>query len=119
MAIVKVTKAMAAKAKGKIDLLRIDAMTDEDIAAQVAGNPDAAPLLTDEEIERALFANRLRAIRAGLHLSQNAFAERFRIPAASLRDWEQGRRLPDAATQAYLTVIERNPVAVDAALAEG
>jgi putative transcriptional regulator len=119
MPIVKVTKATAAKAKAEIDWRCIDAMTDEDIAAQIAGDPDAAPLLTDEEIERALFANRLRAIRAALHLSQNAFAERFRIPAASLRDWEQGRRLPDAATQAYLTVIERNPGAVETALAEG
>ena len=119
MAIVRVTKKMAEKAIAKIDWKRIDAMTDEDIAAQVAGNPDAAPLLTDEEIERALFANRLRAIRAALQLSQAAFAERFRIPAASLRDWEQGRRLPDAATQAYLTVIERNPRAVETALADG
>jgi putative transcriptional regulator len=85
----------------------------------VAGDPDAASLLSDEEIERALFADRVRAIRAALHLSQNAFAERFRIPAASLRDWEQGRRLPDAATQAYLTVIERDPRAVEAALADG
>lgn len=119
MAIVKVTKAMAEKAAAEIDWRRHDAMTDEDIAAQVAGNPAAAPLLTDEEIERALFAGRLRAIRAALHLSQNAFAERFRIPVASLRDWEQGRRLPDAATQAYLIVIERNPRAVETALAEG
>ncbi len=92
MAIVRVTKKMAEKAIAKIDWKRIDAMTDEDIAAQVASNPDAAPL---------------------------PFAERFRIPAASLRDWEQGRRLPDAATQAYLTVIERNPRAVETALADG
>jgi putative transcriptional regulator len=90
------TKAMAKKAIAEIDWARVDAMTDEDIAAQIASNPDAAPLLIDEEIERAPFADRLRAIRAALHLSQAAFAERFRIPAASLRDWEQGRRLPDA-----------------------
>ena len=119
MAIVKVTKEMAEKAIAEIDWKRIDEMTDEDSAAQVAGTPDAAPLLTDEEIECVLFASRLRAIRAVLQLSQAAFAERFRIPAASLRDWEQGRRLPDAATQAYLTVIERNPRAVEAALADG
>src|SRR5260221_9281020 len=83
MATVKVTTGMADKGIAKIDWKRIDATTDEDIAAQVAGNPDAAPLLTDEAIERALFADRLRAIRAALHLSQNAFAERFRIPAVS------------------------------------
>jgi hypothetical protein len=29
-------------------LARLDTMTDEDIAAQIAANPDAAPELTDE-----------------------------------------------------------------------
>ena len=29
------------------NLARLDAMTDEDIAAQIASNPDAAPELTD------------------------------------------------------------------------
>ena len=45
--------------------------------------------------------------------------ERFQIPVASLRDWEHGRRMPDAATRAYLTVIEREPEAVQRALAGG
>ena len=35
------------------NLARLDAMTDEDIAAQIAGNPDAAPELTDEWFENA------------------------------------------------------------------
>jgi len=35
------------------NLARIDAMTDEDIAAQIASNPDAAPELTDEWFENA------------------------------------------------------------------
>lgn len=30
-----------------------DAMTDEDIAAQIAANPDAAPELTDEWFDKA------------------------------------------------------------------
>ncbi len=35
------------------NLARLDAMTDEDIAAQIAANPDAAPELTDEWFENA------------------------------------------------------------------
>jgi hypothetical protein len=34
-------------------LVALDAMTDEDIAAQIASNPDAAPELTDEWFENA------------------------------------------------------------------
>ena len=41
------------------------------------------------------------------------------ISVASLRDSEHGRRMPDAATRAYLTVIEREPEAVQRALAGG
>ncbi|MEO7634594.1 MAG: hypothetical protein ABIS38_02975 [Sphingomicrobium sp.] len=35
------------------NLAKLDAMTDEDIAAQIASNPDAAPELTDEWFENA------------------------------------------------------------------
>lgn len=35
------------------NLARLDAMTDDDIAAQIASNPDAAPELTDEWFENA------------------------------------------------------------------
>lgn len=35
------------------NLAMLDTMTDEDIAAQIATNPDAAPELTDEWFENA------------------------------------------------------------------
>lgn len=35
------------------NLAKLDALTDEDIAAQIATNPDAAPELTDEWFENA------------------------------------------------------------------
>lgn len=37
----------------RTDFARLDAMTDEDIAAQVAADPDAPPLLDDEMLARA------------------------------------------------------------------
>lgn len=51
----------------------------------------------------------VRAIREELGLSQQAFASAYRIPLATLKGWEQGRRMPDATASAYLAVIARLP----------
>jgi putative transcriptional regulator len=51
----------------------------------------------------------VRAIREGLGLSQQAFASAYRIPLATLKGWEQGRRQPDATASAYLSVIAHLP----------
>ena len=51
-----VTDDMLAKAEASITpefLAWFDSLTDEDIAAQIASNPDAAPELTDEWFENA------------------------------------------------------------------
>jgi len=64
---------------------------------------------TDDEFDRGLGASLARRTRQATGLSQAAFAERYGIPAASLRDWEQGRRSPDSATKSYLRVIAKLP----------
>jgi putative transcriptional regulator len=51
----------------------------------------------------------VRAIRRKLHLSQQEFAQKYRIPLPTLRNWEQGRRQPDAPAAAYLHAIARRP----------
>jgi putative transcriptional regulator len=51
----------------------------------------------------------VKTIRRELKLSQEEFAASFHIPIGTLRDWEQGRREPDAAARAYLRVIAREP----------
>lgn len=89
--------------------------TDEGIEAAARDDPDAQPL-TEDEARRMRSTPRVRIIRRALKLSQEAFAARFRIPIGTLRDWEQGRKVPDAATRAYLTVIAREPDAVARAL---
>ncbi len=61
----------------------------------------------------------VRAIRRGLHMSQQRFAETFRIPLPTLKNWEQGRRAPDAPAAAYLQVIARRPDAIKEALEVG
>lgn len=62
MAAVKVTKDMAADALLRIDWTAVDAMTDEEIARQVAGNSDAAPILSDTELAWATFGEYARRI---------------------------------------------------------
>jgi len=58
----------------------------------------------------------VRAIRQELHMSQAEFAAAYRIPLATLKNWEQGRRLPDAPAAAYLQIIARRPEIVREAL---
>lgn len=58
----------------------------------------------------------VKAIRAHLGLSQAEFARRYAVSPRSLQEWEQGRRRPESAVRAYLTVIARNPQAVEKAL---
>ena len=58
----------------------------------------------------------VKAIRRKLRLTQSAFAERYRFPIERLRDLERGKVWPDSSTQAYLTVISREPEAVQRAL---
>lgn len=59
----------------------------------------------------------VRAVRAATGLSRAEFARRFALDPRALQDWEQGRRRPDRAARAYLTVIARHPDAVIEALA--
>jgi putative transcriptional regulator len=61
----------------------------------------------------------VRAIRRLLHMSQQEFAEAFRIPLATLKNWEQGRRVPDAPAAAYLQAIARRPQVIREALQHG
>lgn len=58
----------------------------------------------------------VKAIRGRLKLSQNQFADRFGFSAASVKDWEQRRRQPEASARVLLTVIDREPEAVARAL---
>lgn len=99
--------------KRGVNWARVHSMTEEEIERGIAADPDAAPPMSDAEITAA----RVRWVRKATGLTQEQFAERYRIPVGTLRDWEQGRREPDAAALAYLRVIEREPEAVARALA--
>jgi putative transcriptional regulator len=101
--------------KTKNDWRRADAMSEGDVHAAALADPDAQPL-TPERLARMKQTPQVKVIRRALGLSQEEFAARFRIPLGTLRDWEQGRKDPDAAARAYLVVIGQNPSAVSEAL---
>jgi putative transcriptional regulator len=112
MAAVKITPDMVQQALRETDWAAIDAQTDEDIARNIASDPDAAPILSGAETASAL----ARAVRKRLGISQAEFATRFHVPIGTLRDWEQNRKQPDAPALAYLRVIAREPGMVARAL---
>jgi putative transcriptional regulator len=58
----------------------------------------------------------VRAIREKLDVTQAEFALMIGVSLATLRNWEQGRRVPDGPAQALLRVAAANPKAVITAL---
>ncbi len=73
--------------------------------------------VTVEALDRSQRARLIRKTRMGLGLSQSEFANRFRVPVGTLRDWEQARvTAPDFAI-AYVRVIGQHPDMVAKAVA--
>ena len=100
--------------KSETDWDRLRAMSDADAEAGALADKDNPPI-SDDRSGMASVA-RVKVIRRALHLTQEEFAVRYRIPLGTLRDWEQGRTEPDQAAQAYLQVIAKEPETVSRAL---
>jgi putative transcriptional regulator len=98
------------------DWTAVEALTDEEVHAAALADPDAQPLPrgTDEELAKLglIRIPNVKKLRERIGMTQEAFAAAYRIPIGTLRDWEQGRKRPEAPARAYLTVIARNPKAV-------
>jgi putative transcriptional regulator len=56
------------------------------------------------------------AVRRRTGLSQIAFSRRIGVSAATLRNWEQGRRTPEGPARILLALLERNPRIVEETL---
>lgn len=110
------------KVKTDTDWDAVNALTDEQVRRAALSDPDAQPLPlgTDEELAKLGLARivNVKKLRERLGLTQEAFAKAYRIPVGTLRDWEQGRKFPDAPARAYLAVINRDPEAVASLLSE-
>lgn len=58
---------------------------------------------------------RIKAIRRKVARSTKEFERRFGVPAATMNNWEQGRREPDVTGRLLLKVIEAAPETVEKA----
>lgn len=59
----------------------------------------------------------VRDLRRRARLTQQQFAARLGVPVDTIRNWEQGKRLPRGPARALLAVIAHAPETVFAALA--
>jgi putative transcriptional regulator len=88
-------------------------MTDEEIEAAAASDPDNPPVG-----ENYTVLPRVRTLRRALGITQEEFAAHYQIPLGTLRDWEQGRSAPDAPARAYLKLIAADAEGVRKTLAK-
>jgi len=102
------------------DLAKLRATTDEDIARQIAEDPDTAPDVGDDApggfVVRRPFPD-VRVLRKRLGMTQEEFARDFGLNIWTVRDWENHRREPEGPAQTLLKVIERSPDVVRLAVA--
>ena len=90
---------------------RVDAMTDADLARQIAANPDAAPDMAPE-ID-------VRAIRRAGGMTQAQFAAAYDFSLRTLQEWERGAKRPSGPARTLLRAIKGDPEGLRRALAVG
>lgn len=94
-------------------------MNDETFNGIMAGLNDAlAYVKGDTTRARVVAGPDVKAIRTIARKSQAKFAEAYHIPVGTVRDWEQGRRSPDAPARALLAIIAKDPKLAEKMLAD-
>jgi putative transcriptional regulator len=76
-----------------------------------------APATTSGALGEATTPPAVRDLRRRARLTQLEFATRLGVPVDTIRNWEQGKRMPRGPARALLAVIAHAPDTVFAALA--
>jgi len=105
----KTLSKAARAALAATDWRKIDAMTDEDLARQIASNPDAAPDMAPE-ID-------VRAIRHAAGMTQAQFADVYEFSIRTVQEWERGAKKPSGPARTLLKAIKADPEGLRKALA--
>jgi len=90
-------------------------MKDELFPELVASLKEGGAILRREkESARSFHLDRMdiKQIREGYKLTQEQFAAMLGISVRTLRNWEQGRRVPEGPALVLLRVAEKHPEAV-------
>ena len=88
---------------------KVDAMTDRNIARQIASNPDAAPDMAPQ-ID-------VRAIRRATGMTQAEFAATYEFSIRTVQEWERGAKKPSGPARTLLRAIKADPEGLRRALA--
>lgn len=102
--IVRKTLKQANAEKGYLDKEKFDSFTDAAIERMIDEDADQAP--RTETLQPLLEA---RDIRKKLGLTQQQFAKKLGIPAATVRAWERKPTTADPVLQALLCILDRIP----------
>jgi putative transcriptional regulator len=111
MAIIRRTMENIRRMQPRVNKAKIAATTEADIRRHMREDGQSDDLTEFAPVIPP------RVLRKKLHMTQSEFARALRIPLATLRNWEQGRVLPDPAARSLLTIVARNPRAALRALA--
>jgi putative transcriptional regulator len=88
-------------------------MNEHDFAGLVEGLDEAVRFAKGEDVPgiRVHIPAEIdvKAIRTKLGMTQGQFAERHGFSMGAVRDWEQGRKMPDTSTRAFLKIIAAEP----------
>ncbi len=79
--------------------------------------PATPPALPDATPGETATLPAVRDLRRRAQLTQIEFAARLGVPVETIRNWEQGKRVPRGPARALLAVIAHSPETVFAALA--
>jgi putative transcriptional regulator len=79
--------------------------------------PSVTPATTSVAPEAPVPVAGVRDLRRRARLTQLEFAARLGVPVETIRNWEQGKRMPRGPARALLAVIAHAPDTVFAALA--
>jgi putative transcriptional regulator len=99
--------------KGRVDRAKIRAATEAQIAAwKREDGIDDARLSAPRYVPKV----DVRTVRERLGLSQEEFAQRYRLSLRTVQEWEQGRKQPSEAARVLLFAITRDPEGLERAL---
>jgi putative transcriptional regulator len=99
----------AAEALAAADWKAVNAMTDSDIARQIASNSDAA-------LDMAPGLD-VRAIRRSAGMTQAEFAAAYQFSIRTVQEWECGAKRPSGPSRTLLRAIKADPEGLRRALA--
>lgn len=105
----KTLSKAAQEALAATDWRKIDAMTESNIARQIASNPDAAPDMAP--------AIDVRAIRRAAGMTQAQFAAAYKFSLRTVQEWERGAKRPSGPARSLLHAIKADPEGLRKALA--